>query len=113
MASNNHPEQIDYESATISSGQTTSAAKQIFGTTLCGIIIPSSFTGTSLKFQASADGTNFFNMYKDGADFSVSVAASKFIILQPADFAGVNYLKLISSATEAANRTLTLALRTI
>jgi hypothetical protein len=108
-----HPEQISYESVTIANGQTTSGAIKIFGTTLCGVVVPASFTGTTLQFQGSHDGTNFNTLYKDGADLSVTVTSSKFVVLQPADFAGVNYLKLVSGSAQTGDKVLYLACRAI
>lgn len=87
------------------------------GTTLSGIFMPAAWTAANLTFRASYDGTNFFDMYDDlGAEFSVTASTSRFIMLDPAAFAGVNFLVIRSGTAstpvnQGALRTLTLALR--
>lgn len=97
----------NYPPLTVASGETTSNAIDLQGHTFSGIIMPDAFTGTSLTFAVSRtfDG-DYTTLYKDGADFSVAVEASKSVVLQPADFTVVNFLKVISSSAEGADRTL-------
>jgi hypothetical protein len=101
--------------ATIAASGTTSGAVDLGHATLCGIYVPSSFTGTALTFTASetADGT--FAPVKDGAGAAVSktVAAGDYIYLDPVILAGVRFLKIVSGSTEGAARELTLAARVV
>jgi hypothetical protein len=98
----------------IASGQTASGVIDLAGTTLCGIHLPSAFTGTSVTFQAAPTaGGTFQTVQRSGADFSLPVAAARYIGLNPSDFAGVQFLKIISGSAEAAARTLTLAVRPV
>lgn len=101
--------------ATIASGATTSSEIDLSGTTLCGIYIPSAFTGTSISFQAATASGGTFVSVRDGAGNAISktVAPSQFIKLDPTDFVGVRYLKVVSGSTEGAARTLILAARPI
>lgn len=115
--SKNHFRSFIAEDATtiIAASGTTSAEIDLSGTTLCGIYIPSAFTGTSISFQAATVSGGTFVSVRDGAGNAVSktVAPSQYIKLDPTDFVGVRYLKVVSGSTEAAARTLTLAARPI
>lgn len=117
MTSKNHFRSfiVDDASTTIASSATTSGEIDLSGTTLCGIYIPAAFTGTSISFQAASESGGTFVAVKDGAGNSVSktVAASQFIKIDPTDFVGVRFLKIVSGSTEAAERTLVLAARPI
>ena len=107
-------DKIDFEPIVIDSSETTSAEVDCRGMTLCGVYMPAAFTGTALSFEASADGTTFVSVEDgDGSAVSKTVSASKYIKLDPADFAGVRFIKVVSGSTESAERTLTLALRAV
>lgn len=95
-------------------GSDTSAAIDLRGKTLCGIFVPASFVGTSLTFSTSLTKSGTYVSMRDGAGsaYSKTIAASQFLPLNPQDFAGVRFLKVISSATETS-KTLTLATRNI
>ena len=95
----------------IASGATTSSEIDLSGTTICGIYIPSAFTGTGLTFSASTVSGGTFVSIRDGAGNAISktIAAGQY----PTDFVGVRFLQIVSNATEAAARTLTLAARPI
>lgn len=100
------------KTTTISSGQTVSAEIDLGGTTPVALITPAALTGTTVTFQAATTtGGTFNTVMKDGATLSVTVAASRFVVLQPSDFAGVRFLKVVSGSSEGADRTLTLATR--
>lgn len=104
----------DTVTATIASSDTVSGEVNVYGTTLCGLHLPASFTGTALTFQAAvASGGTYQEVYKDGAALSVTVAQAKYIALNPADFAGIQYLKIVSGSAEAAERIITLATRPV
>lgn len=98
-----------YPVAIIASGATTSQPIDLTGNTLCGLKMPAAFTGTALTFSfcEKIDGT-YVTLYKDGADLSVSVAASKGVVLDPVDFACFNFVKIISNASEGAARSIML-----
>lgn len=92
------------QTATIASSGTTSNYIDLQGNTVCAFRMPSSFIGTAITFLESDLPTGTYQTYyKDGADYSVQVAASKTVAVTPADFAGVSYLKIVSNATEAAS----------
>lgn len=99
--------------ATIASGQTASGIITLGGLVLCGILLPAAFTGTALTFEASVDGTNFslIKSTSSGTSLSYTVAQGTFAAIDPKDFYGVNFLKIVSGTTEGGARTLNLAVR--
>jgi hypothetical protein len=99
----------------IASGQTASAVIDAKGFSLVGVLLPAAFTGTSLTFQASVDGTNFFavNSTTSGSSLSYTVAQGNYYAIDPTPFYGIRYLKIVSGSSEAANRVLTVALKGI
>lgn len=97
---------------TIASSGTESNAVDLNGTRVVGIITPAALTGTAITLKASFDGTNFHDMYnKDGVQMTITVAASRWVALAPADLAGVRYLKLVSGSAEAAERVISIVTR--
>jgi hypothetical protein len=72
------------------------------------IFMPAAFSGTSVKFEASADGSNFFRVYNAGADYEPTVSASKYVTLNQSIMDSVRYVKLVSTSTETAARTITI-----
>lgn len=97
----------------IAASGTTTPAINLGGFSLCGILLPAAFTGTALTFEASVDGTNFFPVKSttSGSALSYTVAQGTFAAINPQDFQGVQYLKIVSGSTESAARNLTLALK--
>jgi hypothetical protein len=103
-----------YPTVTIASGQTVSAAIDLTEYTLVGIIMPSTFTGTTMTFQASADNSTFVAM-KDtsGSTISYTVGTSRYIPLDPSIFAGIRFLKLVSGSSEGQDDIIALAVRPV
>ena len=107
---------IGYVDIAIASGQTTSGEADLSnGRTLAGIIMPGTFTGTALTFTAyDSSGGTFNAIYGDtGTAISVTCAASRYIAVDPAVFAGVRYLKVVSGSSEGGNRTVRLVVRNV
>lgn len=103
-------------SASIASGQTTSAEIDLLGTALCGIFMPAAFTGTTIKISAASASGGTFVTVTDGAgtDYSLTVAASKYVpVSNLAIVSGLRFIKLISGSSEGADRSLTLAVRPV
>lgn len=97
--------------ATIASGGTDSAAIDLAGLTLCGILLPAAFTGTTLSFLVSDALAGTYVPLKSSASgtlLSYTVAQATYAALDPKDFQGVNFLKLKSGSSEGADRALTL-----
>lgn len=103
-------------SVTIANNGTVSDALSLgsVGHTVVGLITPGTLTGTAFTFQASADGTTYVAVYdKTGAAYSVTVSTSRYILLPPADFAGIQYLKVVSGSTETGERVITVVTRPV
>lgn len=89
--------------ATIANGQSLSGSVYLGDQSLVGIQMPAAFTGTALTFQAAqGDGSSFSNVHNaTGTEIQVTVAANRYVIIDPALLAGALYLK-IRSGTSAA-----------
>lgn len=105
---------------TIANGTSLSNAQRFDGTTLVGIVMPSSWTAANLTFQVSHDsGTTWNNLYdQSGNEVTVTAAVSRFITLDPASFGGLSYIKVRSgpaatAVNQAADRTVVLVSRAI
>ena len=98
---------------TIAISTTTSAAIATGGLSLVGVQLPAAFTGTTLTFQISFDGVTYQPVYTStsGTALSYTVAAGHYVAVNPQDFYGANYIKLISGSSEAAARTFSVALK--
>lgn len=98
-----------YTTVTIASGQTLSGAADLHGTTLLGFYMPAAWTAATIGYKASQDNVTFADVYDSAGNAKTStVAASQFIPLNLSDFVGVRYLKLVSSASQGADRAITL-----
>ncbi len=92
---------MDVATATISNGQSLSAAVSLGGLRLFGIVMPSAWTAAGLTFQMSHDGgATWVNMYDaNGNELTVTAGMSRYIALDPANFAAVHMLKVRSGTT--------------
>ncbi len=98
--------------ATIANTATKSDVIDLKGATLKTIIMPAAFTGTVISFEISTDGTNFFPYYNvDDIEVDVTVTAGRAYGLAAIDFYSIQYLKIVSNASEGAKRLLTLISR--
>lgn len=103
-----------YQTAVIASSGTASGAIDLGDDDLVAIITPAAITGTAISITASTSlaGTYVTVQDGDGADLSLAVAASKYIpINNLALTAGLRFIKLVSNASEDAERTITLVQR--
>lgn len=97
---------------TISNGGTTSTAIDLSSLGFVGFILPSAFTGTAITFTGSIDNSTFTALYNSSnSAYSITVAASRYYMLNPADFMGSRYIKLVSNATEGGARTISVITR--
>lgn len=98
----------------IADNATTSPEADLRDRVLCGVFLPAGFLGTSLTFLAAAATGGTFLTIQDGegADYTVTVAASKFVPVDPTKFVGVRFLKVKSGSSETGGPlTLYLAVR--
>lgn len=92
-----------------------SEAVDLSSYSLVGLITPASLTSTSITFDVSSDGINYYKL-RDATNTNISVvvdSTARQYILTPADFVGVRYIKIATGSSEAANRTFKLIARTI
>jgi hypothetical protein len=105
---------ISYQTATIASSGTTSGAVStgIIGTEntqLMGLEFPAAMTGTSMTFTGSRseNGTYVTITEVGGAsNYSVTVAANKFVPVDPRVFSTFPFIKLVSGSAEGAERSI-------
>jgi len=96
-----------------------SGAVNLSGWTLIGIDMPASWTAANLTLQASVDNSTWDDVFDFlGTEVTITAAASRFILLNPADFVSVRYLKVRSGTSgtpvnQGGARTITLIVRAI
>jgi len=108
---------INTKTATIANSNTTSDVVSCSkGLTLVGIYMPAALTGANFSFTAcdTANGT-YVPVYdtEGAAQYSIAFGASRYIPVDPAVFAGVRFLKIVSDATEGGSRSIKLACRVV
>jgi hypothetical protein len=96
------PQQIVLD-CLISSGQSLSAGIDLGVYRLVGLSIPATFEPTTLTFQSSFDNSTYNNIYEStGVEKSVTVGISRRVILSPADFYGIRYIKVRGGTSASA-----------
>jgi len=106
------PQLVARQPAVIAISTSLSAAVYIRGGLLAVIEMPAAWDAANLTFQASGDGTNYFNLYDEfGTEVTVTASTSRRIRLEPSQWAGIQYLKIRSGTagtpvTQTAERTL-------
>ena len=101
--------------ATITSGTDVTEALNLSGCNLVAFKLPAAFTGTAISFQGSFDGSTYYDLYRtvDNTLISTPVTADRMYLITVSDLAGVQYLKLKSDASEAADREINLLTRSM
>lgn len=92
------------DSVTIADNASLSSAIDLGGRGLTAIIIPSTWvTATVVTFQVSIDGATYYNVYYNASgtltEYSVPVAASRYIPMDQTKFFGVRFLKIRSGTS--------------
>lgn len=91
-------------SVTIANNASLSGAMSLGEGGIVGIYMPADWTAASLTFAAalSEDGT-FNPVYdQDGTELTVAADADRYIVLNPADFAGIRFMKIRSGTSGSA-----------
>lgn len=107
------------ETVVISSSGTVSAAIDLTdssgaGYALVAMIMPATFTGTTVSFQGSDDGVTYYAIYNtNNALLSANVTQGRMYLFTPGDFVGIRYLKVVSGSTEGSSRTIKLLTRAL
>lgn len=101
-------------SATIAASGTSTGSIALRGFVPVGIYLPATFTGTALTFTACDTAGGTYLVVKSttsGTSLSYTVAQNTYIALDPKDFSGIAYLKIVSGSTEGSSRALKIALK--
>jgi hypothetical protein len=87
--------------ATIAAGASLSAAVRLPpGHYLAAIVMPAAWTAAGITFQASADGVTYNDVHDiNGTEISVTVAASRIIVLPPTDWYPVPFVRVRSGTS--------------
>lgn len=91
--------------ATIADGASLSGAVHVDGRSIVGIQMPGTWTSADLTFQVSADGATYGNVYTTaGVELTATngSATSRYIVLDPLNFLGANYIKVRSGTSGSA-----------
>jgi len=101
--------------ATITSGQSASAAVDLGGSSICGLICPAALTGTSLSIQGASTSGGTYTTLKDilGNAATFSFTANQAYYVDPIVTAGFQYIKILSTTNEGADRAVTLLTRPV
>lgn len=86
--------------STAANGQ-SAAAVNITGLTLCSIQMSTGWDTANLGFQGNVDGsTSFFDLHDSSGNFLTFTTSANFMVgFDPAQFAGVQLLKLVSETS--------------
>lgn len=98
---------------TIAINTTTSDLLALGGTVATGLILTGAITGTELSFTASFDGITFYTL-KDEAGNAITLpitGSSGYYNLNEEQFVHCSFIKVVSNASEAAARTITIIAR--
>ena len=94
---------------TITSGQQVSDSYvDLQKGAVVGFLMPATLTSVAITIQAcdTPDGTYLDVYTRDGTLYSIVVAASRAVMIPPADLAGIRYLKIKMGSAEGAGRTI-------
>lgn len=102
-------------STTIPDGATepTAGSEVPIGNVLVGLILPASMTGTTVTFLTATTlaGTYVAIQDGEGTDYSVTIASSKYVPVDPVKFLGARFLKIKSGTAETGAKVVTLVTR--
>lgn len=106
--------EVEYLSLTITAGTKVSAVLPTHGMSPCGLYLPAAMTSTTLKFSAALLVAGTLNpLYNSSGEVSYTIAAGRFLALNPADFYGIQFIQFKLDTNEAADRILNFAMKGI
>lgn len=92
------------DTVVIEAAGTLSTSLNLIGSTILGFYFPAGFTESDITFQASKDGETFYEM-KDGYSgnpINISEVAASYARVLPADFVGVNIIRLVCATPQVS-----------
>lgn len=109
MASSDFQPVINFDlEVVIANGATTSNAVDLLGTSLLAFVTDAALNGTAFTFTASNDLAGTYVPLKrmsDGTALTAVVAVSGQYATNPADFASVRFLKIVSGTAQSGAAT--------
>lgn len=95
-------------SAVIPISTATSGAINLGGMSLVGLILPATFTGTTITFTVCDTLAGTYTPLYDASNAAVSmtVAQGRAYAVDPKNFQGIMFMKIVSGSTEGAARTI-------
>ncbi len=101
------------EAVTIANGASLSTGINLRGRVPTGVYMSAAWTAAVLTFQASPDGSTWYNVQTESVELSITTAAGQYIAFEPTRFFGINWLKVRSGTSgtpvnQAADRALVL-----
>lgn len=112
FATNAGGSNFDTNVVTIPISTSTSTSIDLSSNGFVGFITPAALTGTAFTFTGSIDDSTFTAIYNSSnTAYSITVGTSRYYMLNPADFLGCRYVRIVSNGTEAAARTITVITR--
>lgn len=100
--------------AVIAPSTTSSGVISSAGMSLVGCQLPTTFTGTGLSFVVATGSTaTYQELDNSSGKVSYTVTQGKYIAINPVDFYGVKFFKIVSNATEGSARSLVCSLKGI
>lgn len=93
----------------IPSGSDTSGNLNAGGRVPSALVMPAAWTAADITFEVSIDGSTWVPVHlADGTQYTLTVAASRFVSLTADYFIGAKHVRLVSSVNQGADRTMTL-----
>ena len=113
-----YPPKPTHVATTINNGNSSTAAINIFGTTMVAIDLPASMDGTTLYIQGSIDdGTSFKRINDDaGNDYGITyntTSSSRLYYINPAFFVGFDQIILEADSNQTAARSINIKVAAI
>jgi hypothetical protein len=106
--------QVVYPSVVIPSPSPTSAAMPTNGMSLVGCMMPATVTSTAMTFQVATSLTGTYEpLYNSSGQVSYTIASGHYVAINPADWSGVQFYKIVFGSSEAAARTLVCSMKGI
>lgn len=112
---NQYQDQTCNNIATIAGASALSNVIDLQGTSLVALDLPASLTNTTFNFRAShisaAEVVPLFDSF--GVRISATVAADRFVTLDPATFSGVRFIQLEGATNEGSTVNIQLVSRPV
>jgi hypothetical protein len=88
---------------TVANGASLSGAASLKELKVLAFVTDAAWDTNAVTFQGSFDGTNFFNLWNDSAEYSIAaVPASTLVAINPVNFMGLHSVKVRSGTSAAA-----------